>query len=366
MTTPVTPNVEEIDAAAAAAARARVDALTKPLGSLGRLEELAVRLSAIAGRVVDRAYSAKAVLIGAADHGVTEEGVSAYPAEVTPQMVGAFLAGHAAINAIARATGADVYVADFGVRVASAPHPLLIDVAVRRGTENFARAGHAMTNDDVLGALDAGRTALEAVLSRSPYDVIALGDMGIGNTTSAAALIAALTGADASMVTGRGTGVDDARLAHKREVIARALSRLRDPARSIGGASEADKAMAAAASVGGLEIAGLAGAILAAAERRIPIVLDGVIVTAAALLARSIAPNVTGYCIASHRSPEPAHAIALEALGLQPLFDLQLRLGEGSGAALALPFVEAASRMIAEMKTFSEAGVATETDSAQR
>jgi nicotinate-nucleotide--dimethylbenzimidazole phosphoribosyltransferase len=168
------------------------------------------------------------------------------------------------------------------------------------------------------------------------------------------------------MVTGRGTGVDDARLAHKREVIARALSRLRDPARSIGGASEADKAMAAAASVGGLEIAGLAGAILAAAERRIPIVLDGVIVTAAALLARSIAPNVTGYCIASHRSPEPAHAIALEALGLQPLFDLQLRLGEGSGAALALPFVEAASRMIAEMKTFSEAGVATETDSAQR
>jgi nicotinate-nucleotide--dimethylbenzimidazole phosphoribosyltransferase len=366
MTTPFAANIEEVDAAAAAAARARVDALTKPLGSLGRLEDLAVQLSAIAGRVVDHAYTRKAVLIGAADHGVTEEGVSAYPAEVTPQMVGAFLAGHAAINAISRAVGADVYVADFGVRVASAPHPLLIDVAVRRGTENFARAGRAMTDDDVEAALGAGRTALEQVLSRSPYDVIALGDMGIGNTTSAAALIAALTGADATAVTGRGTGVDDARLAHKREVIARALARLRDSAHSAAGASAGGNARAAAASIGGLEIVGLAGAILTAAQRRIPIVLDGVIVTAAALLAHRIAPNLTGYCIAAHRSQEPAHTIALEALGLDPLFDLQLLLGEGSGAALALPLVEAASRMIAEMKTFAEAGVATETDRTQR
>jgi len=353
--------VEPVDAVAGAAARRRIDRLTKPVGSLGRLEDLAVQLSAIAGRVVDRAYDRKAVLIGAGDHGVTEEGVSAYPAEVTPQMIGAFLGGHAAISAIARAVGAVVYVADFGVRVASAPHPLLIDVAVRRGTTNFARTGQAMTLGEVQSAFDAGRTALERVLECEAYDVIALGDMGIGNTTSAAALIAALTGSDAGSVTGRGTGIDDARLARKRCVIAEALAQLA----AFDGAIGDDpylKATTIAARVGGFEIAGLAGAILAAAERRIPVVLDGVIVTAAALLAVRIVPQVGGYCIAAHRSQEPAHTIALEALGLEPLFDLRLRLGEGSGAALALPLVEAASRMIAEMKTFAEAGVATETD----
>jgi nicotinate-nucleotide--dimethylbenzimidazole phosphoribosyltransferase len=334
-----------LDAAAATAARARVDALTKPPGSLGRIEELAVRLSAIAGDVVARPYDRKAVLIGAGDHGVTDEGVSAYPAEVTPQMVGAFIAGHAAINAFSRAVGADVYVANFGVRGELAPHPLLIDVLVERGTANFAR-GDAMRADEVELALAAGIAALDDVLARAPYDVIALGEMGIGNTTSAAAIVAACTGADPALVTGRGTGVDDARLARKREVVARAVAPLRG----------ADWA-AIARGVGGYEIVGLAGAILGAASRRLPIVLDGFIVSAAALLAQRIAPDAIAYCIASHRSQEPGHRVALDALGLRPLFDLDLRLGEGSGAALALPFVEAATRMIVEMRTFAEAGV---------
>jgi nicotinate-nucleotide--dimethylbenzimidazole phosphoribosyltransferase len=343
-----------IDGDAALAARRRVDALTKPLGSLGRIEGLAVQLSAIAGRVVDRAYERKAILIGAADHGVAADGVSAYPPEVTPQMVGAFLAGHAAINAFARAVGADVYVVDFGVRTPSPPNAALIDVAVGRGTGNFARGEAAMNPEQARRALAAGREGLANVLARATYDVIALGDMGIGNTTSAAAVVAACTGATASEVTGRGTGLDDARLAHKREVVERGLAGLNDDA------SWEEIACA----VGGFEIVGLAGAILEAAARRIPIVLDGFIVAAAALLAQRIAPASIGYCIASHRSQETGHRIALQALELEPLFDLNLRLGEASGAALALPLVEAATRMISEMLTFAEAGVSGEAETA--
>jgi len=346
------------DVEAANAARARVDALTKPLGSLGRIEALAVQLSAIAGRVVDRAYDRKAILIGAGDHGVTEEGVSAYPAEVTPQMVDAFLGGHAAINAFARAAHADVYVANFGVCGPGGPPDQLLGLCVAPRPANFAR-GPAMTAGQAAAALAAGARAVDEVLARAPYDVLALGDMGIGNTTSAAALVAILTGADAAGVTGRGTGIGDERLARKREIVAAAAARF--PARAAG---DAEFAMAVAAGVGGFEIVGLAGAILAAAARRVPIVLDGYIVAAAALIAQRIAPVAIGYCIAAHRSQEPGHRIALEALALEPLFDLGLRLGEASGAALALPIVEAASRMIAEMQTFAEAGVATETGAA--
>lgn len=343
----VRETIVPVDADAAAAARARIDALTKPLGSLGRLEALAVQLSAIAGNVVSRAYTSKAVLVAAGDHGVTDEGVSAYPPEVTPQMVAAFLRGRAAINALARVCAADVYVANFGVRAELAGHPALLDLCVARGTQNFAR-GDAMTARDAQRALAAGCTAVDAILERGSYEVLALGDMGIGNTTSAAAIVAACTGAAADEVTGRGTGVDDARLAHKRAIVARAVAPLR-------GTSWERIACA----VGGYEIVGLAGAILRAAARRLPIVLDGFIVAAAALLAGRIAPAALGYCIAAHRSQEPGHRVALAALGLDPLMDLQLRLGEGSGAALALPLVEGATRMIAEMQTFAEAGVAT-------
>ncbi|GAC1539814.1 MAG: nicotinate-nucleotide--dimethylbenzimidazole phosphoribosyltransferase [Vulcanimicrobiaceae bacterium] len=328
------------------AARARIDALTKPPGSLGRIEELAVTLSAIAGTVVDRAYTRSAILIGAGDHGVAAEGVSAYPAAVTPQMVAAFLGGHAAINAFARTARAAVYVANFGVGVPLPTHPALIGSAVGRGSANFAQ-GDALTADGVDRALAAGSAAFDDVLARDAYDVVALGDMGIGNTTSAAAIVAACTGASAAETTGRGTGIDDARLARKRRVVAAAVAPLRDASWET-----------IARAVGGYEIVGLAGAILRAAERRMPVVLDGYIVAAAALLVRGIAPAALGYCIAAHRSVEPGHGIALDALGLTPLLALDLRLGEGSGAALALPLIEAATRMISEMHTFAEAGVA--------
>ncbi|GAC1395804.1 MAG: nicotinate-nucleotide--dimethylbenzimidazole phosphoribosyltransferase [Vulcanimicrobiaceae bacterium] len=334
-----------VDRDAARAARARVDALTKPPGSLGRVEDLAVTLSAIAGEVVVRPYARKAILIGAGDHGVTDEGVSAYPAAVTPQMVGAFLSGHAAINAFARAVGADVVVANFGVRADLAPHPALLDACVGRGTANFAR-GDAMVAGDVDRALDAGVAAFDTLVARAAYDVVALGEMGIGNSTSAAAIVAIVCGANPRTVTGRGTGIDDERLGVKRRVVAGAVARY-------GGASW----RVIAAGVAGFEILGLAGAIIAAASRRMPVVLDGYIVSAAALLAQAIAPESAGYCIAAHRSQEPGHAIALRALDLVPLLDLELRLGEASGAALALPLIDAASRMICEMQTFAQAGV---------
>ncbi len=334
------------DAAAARAARTRIDALTKPPGSLGRIEELAVTLSAIAGGVIDRPYTRKAILIGAADHGVTAEGVSAYPATVTAAMVDGFLGGHAAISAFARAVHADVFVANFGVATALVPHPALIDVLVGHGTANFAR-GDAMDEHEVERALAAGIAALDNVLARGAYDVVALGEMGIGNTTSAAAIVAACTGASAAETTGRGTGVAGEQLARKQRVVAAALAGLPDMSWT-----------SIARAVGGFEIVGLAGAILGAAARRLPVVLDGYIVAAAALLAVRIAPAARDYCIAAHRSQEPGHRIALAALGLVPLLDLELRLGEGSGAALALPLIEAASRMIVEMQTFAEAGVA--------
>jgi nicotinate-nucleotide--dimethylbenzimidazole phosphoribosyltransferase len=339
--------IEALDARAAAAARTRIDELTKPVGSLGRVETLAVHLCAIAGRVIDRAYEKKAILIGAGDHGVAQEGVSAYPAEVTPQMVGAFLGGHAAISAFARTARADVFVANFGVASELATHPLLIDARVGRGTANFAR-GPAMDVLAVHRALAAGEAAVDTVLAGAPYDVIALGDMGIGNTTSAAAIVAVCSGASAREVTGRGTGIDDTRLERKRAIVAAAIEPLRDASWEM-----------LASAVGGFEIVGLAGAILRAASLRLPIVLDGFIVAAAALLAQRIDPRAIEYCIAAHRSQEPGHRTALDALRLEPLLDLELRLGEGSGAALALPLVEAATRMIAEMKTFAEAGVAT-------
>jgi nicotinate-nucleotide--dimethylbenzimidazole phosphoribosyltransferase len=218
--------VAPVDADAGIAARRRIDALTKPVGSLGRIEALAVTLSSIAGRVVDRAYTRKAVLVGAGDHGVVAEGVSAYPADVTPQMVGAFLGGHAAINAFARAVGADVYVANFGVRTELAAHPLLIDALVGFGTANFAH-GDAMPAADVERALEAGGAALDEILNRRDYDVLALGEMGIGNTTSAAVLVAALTGGDPAAVTGRGTGVDDAHFRSKLTLVTRVATSLR-------------------------------------------------------------------------------------------------------------------------------------------
>lgn len=345
-------SIDPVSRDAARAARERIDHLTKPVGSLGRLEDLAERLASIAGGAPASNYERRAILVGAGDHGVTAEGVSAYPSEVTPQMVGAFLAGFAAINALGRAARAEVYVADFGIATALPDHPRLLQSAVARGTRNFAREA-AMTLDQVDAALAAGVAAFEAVRAQTDCELIALGDMGIGNTTSAAAIICALLDVEPEDIAGRGTGVDDAGFARKLGAIGAGVARTHTADwRNV------------ASEVGGFEIVGLAGALLGAAKAHVPVVLDGFIVSAAALLAQRIAPDAIDYCIASHRSRERGHEVALRGLGLVPLFDLDLRLGEASGAALAMPVVEAAARMIREMKTFAEAGVATAADPA--
>jgi nicotinate-nucleotide--dimethylbenzimidazole phosphoribosyltransferase len=345
-------SIPALDAAAALAARERIDQLTKPVGSLGRIEELAERLASIHGGLPPL-YERRAILVGAGDHGVVAEGVSAYPSEVTPQMIGAFLGGFAAINAFARVARAEVFVANFGVASDLPKHERLLGTAVGRGTRNFAREA-AMDPLDVDRALQAGMHAFAAVADRVDPQILALGEMGIGNTTSAAAVVCAFTGAAPEDVVGRGTGIDDDGLRRKLGVVAAALSRVRS-----------NDWRTVASEVGGYEIVGLAGALLAAAAQRIPILLDGFIVAAAALLAQSIAPASLGYCIAAHRSRELGHAVALRHLGLVPLLDLDLRLGEGSGAALAMPLCEAASRMMREMKTFAQAGVSSATEPIQ-
>ncbi len=332
---------------AAREARRRIDSLTKPVGSLGRIETLAIRLAAMTGRPAGKPIEAKAILVAAGDHGVSAENVSAYPASVTAQMITAYTRGVAAINACARAVRADLYVADFGTIVAPAPHPSLLSFRVGPGTVNIARES-AMPPAHVDVALGYGVAAFERIASRGPYDAIALGEMGIANTTSASAIIAALLGVDVQHVVGRGTGIGDDRLQRKIAVVEGAV------ARCIG----ADW-RAVARELGGYEIIGLAGVMLAAARHRVPIVLDGFIVAAAALLASRIAPATLHYCIASHVSQEQGHPVVLSALGLEPLLDLGLRLGEATGAALALPLLEAASRIMFEMETFAQAGVAT-------
>ncbi|HEY1655716.1 MAG TPA: nicotinate-nucleotide--dimethylbenzimidazole phosphoribosyltransferase [Candidatus Tumulicola sp.] len=340
-------SIPPVDRAAARAAHERIGQLTKPAGSLGRIEELAEWLCAIHGGPPPNPYDRRAILIGAGDHGVTAEGVSAYPSDVTAQMVGAFVGGFAAISAFARVARAEVFVANFGVAAELPAHARLFDLAVGRATRNFAREP-AMPVGEVEAALRAGMEAFERVRRQCDPQIVALGDMGIGNTTCAAAMICALTDSPAEDVVGRGTGIDDETLRRKLAVVEAAVTRVRG----------ADWERVAS-EVGGYEIVGLTGALLAAASARVPILLDGFIVGAAALLARAIAPTAIEYCIAAHRSRETGHAVTLRTLGLIPLFDLDLRLGEGSGAALAFPLCEAAARMLCEMKTFAEAGVAT-------
>lgn len=340
-------SIPPVDRAAARAAHERIGQLTKPMGSLGRIEELAEWLAAIHGGPPPSPYDRRAIVIGAGDHGVTAEGVSAYPSEVTSQMVGAFVAGFAAINAFARVARADVFVANFGVAVDLPENDRLFDVAIARGTRNFAREA-AMSRDDVAAALAAGVEVFARVQTIADPQILALGDMGIGNTTAAATMICALAEAEPEDVVGRGTGIDDETLRRKLAVVESATARVRG----------ADWETIAS-EVGGYEIVGLAGVLLAAAKAGVPILLDGFIVGAAALLARAIAPTSIEYCIAAHRSREAGHAIVLRSLGLVPLFDLDLRLGEASGAALAFPLAEAAARMLVEMKTFAEAGVST-------
>jgi nicotinate-nucleotide--dimethylbenzimidazole phosphoribosyltransferase len=326
-------------------ARRRLDALSKPPGSLGRLEELALSLSVAAGRCPPR-VAHPVIFTLAADHGVAAEGVSAYPQVVTAQMVESFLRGGAAVNALAREVGARVVVADLGVASPLSDHPDLARAAIGPGTASMAR-GPAMTRSQAEAAIGAGAALVDGAAARG-LDLVATGEMGIANTTAASAITAAMTGAPVPDVTGAGTGLDAAGRAHKARVVARALAVNRpDPGDPLD----------VLAKVGGFEIAGLVGVILAGAARRCPVLLDGFITGAAALVAVGLAPAAREYLIASHRSAEPGHRRALDALGLVPYLDLEMRLGEGTGAALAIGLARAAARVLAEMATFKSAGV---------
>ena len=334
------------DPAALAAARERQASLTKPPGSLGVLEDVSVQLAGLAGICPPPLPEPAAVAVFAADHGVHSQGVTPWPQEVTAQMVANFLAGGAVINALAAQTGVEVVVVDIGVATDIAGAPGLLDRKVRAGTRDMT-VEPAMTRDEAERAVQVGIEIARDLVAGGTRCLLT-GDMGIANTTASAALIAAITGAAPGTVTGRGTGVDDETLARKVGVVERALALHRpDPADPIG----------VLAAVGGLEHAGLVGFILGAAAARVPIVLDGVIACSAALVARALAPECTAAMVAGHRSVEPGASVALRALELTPLVDLDLRLGEGSGAVLALPMVQAAARVLRDVATFDSAGV---------
>jgi nicotinate-nucleotide--dimethylbenzimidazole phosphoribosyltransferase len=335
-----------LDAAAVDAARERQGRLTKPPGSLGVLEDLSVQLAGLSGRCPPPLPAPAAVAVFAGDHGVHAQGITPWPQEVTAQMVANFAAGGAVINALAAQAGADVVVVDVGVAAELDELPGLQLRKVRCGTRDLS-VEPALTRDEAVAAVEVGIDVARDLVADG-YRCLLTGDMGIANTTASAALIAALTGANPALVTGRGTGIDDAMLAHKVDVIARALARHRpDAADPIG----------VLAAVGGLEHAALAGFLLGGAAARIPVLLDGVIACSAALVARALAPDSPAAMIAGHRSVEPGASVALAALGLTPLVDLELRLGEGSGAALALPLVQGAARVLRDVATFDAAGV---------
>jgi nicotinate-nucleotide--dimethylbenzimidazole phosphoribosyltransferase len=338
-----------LDAAAVAAARERQELLTKPSGSLGRLEDVSIQLAGIAGQCPPPLPEPAVVAVFAADHGVHAQGVSPWPQEVTAQMVANFVASGAAVNAIATQAGASVCVVDVGVAADLPTAQGLLSRKVRPGTADMTE-GPAMTLEEARLAVETG-IKVAADLVEEGNRCLITGDMGIANTTASAALIAVFAGSTPALVTGRGTGIDDPTWARKVEVVRRALDLHRcDPAAPL----------ETLADVGGLEHAALAGFILGGAARRVPVLLDGVIACAAAVAARAFAPQVTDYLIAGHLSTEPGALRALDALGLRPLLDLGMRLGEGSGAVLALPVVAAAARVLRDMATFDSAGVSGE------
>jgi nicotinate-nucleotide--dimethylbenzimidazole phosphoribosyltransferase len=370
--------ISPLDEAAMEAARALHARLTKPAGSLGALEELSVRLAGLAGECPPPLPEPAAVAIFAGDHGVHAQGVTPWPQEVTGQMVANFLSGGAVVNAFARQVGASVTVVDVGVvddlgwgagagdrraeersdedgvsRPFPAPsasageqRPGLVAAKVRAGTRDMT-AQAALTREEVSAALEAGARVAFKLVDEGAR-VLVTGDMGIANTTPAATLIAAFTGSDAATVTGRGTGIDDYRYARKVAVVRTALEVHKpDPADPVG----------VLAAVGGLEHAAIAGFILGGASRRVPVILDGVIAVSAALAAAALAPDAVGAMVAGHRSAEPGATVALAHLGLEPLIDLGLRLGEGTGAVLAVPIVASAVRVLHEVATFDAAGV---------
>ena len=344
-----------LDAEAMHATQQRLDSLTKPPGSLGRLERLAVTLSGITGDPAHRVRP-RSVVVVASDHGVAQRGVSAYPQAVTAEMMRNFLAGDAALNVLARWASADVIVVDAGLaspRLApfGAGSARLV-TSPFRGASRDISAGPAMSRDEAIRAIDCGMDVATEVI-RNGARLVAVGEMGIGNTTPASAIAAVLLHRDPADVTGRGTGVAAAQLAHKIDVVRAAIAANRP---------DADDAVGVLAALGGREIAVLVGVLVGAAASRVPLVLDGFITGAAALVACTLCPSLAARLIAAHRSTEPGHRSVLDALGLEPLLDLELRLGEASGALLALPLIDAACAIRDEMATFRSAGVSAATD----
>ena len=337
--------VSPFDPAAAEPACVRHAVLIKPPGSLGRLEELAVQAAGVTGDVVPRG-DRRWLAVFAADHGVAQEGVSAYPATVSAQIVAALARGDAAAAVLARSVGAGLLVVDVGLASPAAPSPGVRSCRVRPGTASILH-GPAMSREEALAAVAVGADAI-AEAGESGLGLLALGEVGIGNTTAASAVAAAMLGLPPKDVVGRGTGIDDAALVRKVAVVRKALQ--------VNAVDRADP-VGVLAGVGGLEIAAMVGAMLRAGGQRVPVVLDGFVVGAAALVAVVLCPNLRPFLIAGHRSPEPGHAAVLAALGLSPLLDYGMRLGEGSGAVVALGVVGAALDLHRNMATFTEAGV---------
>ena len=337
--------IKPLDSSAMAAAQSRQNSLTKPHGSLGRLEELSIQLAGIKGTATPK-LEHKSIIVMAADHGVAVETVSLYPQEVTRQMVLNFLKGGAAINVMAGQIDARVIVVDMGVKGGFQPLPGLLCKMIDFGTQNMTQ-GPAMTRQQTMDAIEAGIQAVEAEMAKR-VDIIGTGDMGIGNTTASTAIFAAMSGKQPKKITGRGTGIGDKQLAHKIKVIERALSvnkpNPKDPIDTL-------------SKVGGFEIGGLVGVILAGAAYRIPVVIDGFISGAAALIAVSLSPQARDYLIAAHLSAEAGHELLLQFLGLKPLLNLNMRLGEGTGAVIGIFLADAAARTLSQMATFSQAGV---------
>ncbi len=334
-----------LDQEAIQSCQERLDSLTKPPGSLGVLEELAKRLAGITGNPRPT-LGEKTIAVMAGDHGVVAEGVSAFPQEVTPQMVYNFINQGAAINVLGRHAGAKVIVVDVGV-AAELEHPQLISKKVRMGTGNMA-TGPAMTREEAILAIEVGIQVANLEAAKG-VSLLATGDMGIGNTTASSAILALCSQMPLEELVGRGTGIDDTRLALKRATIAKALE-VNNPDRNDG--------IDIVAKVGGLEIAAIAGLILGGAANKIPVVIDGFIASGGALIAAKLAPQAVEYMLPSHASAEPGHRLALELLGLKPMLYMDMRLGEGTGAALAINLVEAATKIINQMATFADAGVA--------
>jgi len=337
--------IKPLDKKAMVEAQARQDMLTKPPGSLGRLEDLSIKLAGIQGRPIPQIKD-KAIITMAGDHGIVAEKIGNWPQEVTAQMVSNFVHGGAGINVIARQVGARIITVDMGVAVDLGNSPNLLVKKVGYGTMNMA-SGPAMTEKQAQTAIEVGIELANAEVDKG-LDIVGTGDMGIGNTTPSSAICSIITGRTVNEVTGRGTGLTDEQLAHKIAVIERALT-VNNP--------DPSKPLEMLARVGGFEIGGLTGVILGAAANRIPVVIDGFISGAAALIAAGLAPLVKDYLIAAHLSVESGHKPMLEYLGLEPLLSLHMRLGEGTGAALGIFLSETAARILAEMATFAEAGV---------